>query len=242
MRTILLAMLTLALAGCGDTNEPRPLVVFAAASTTDVMTQLIEAYGEPADCSFASSSMLARQIEAGAPADVYLSANAAWMDHLAERGLIDPSTRRDAAANQLVVIVPTGGSASLDADFAGRLALGDPQHVPAGIYARQALERMNLWPSLQSRVVAAIDARAALRYVETGEAQLGIVYAGDAQASSRVTIIERIDPAMHDPIRYPVAAIKGGNVRAERFIAYLVSEDAAEIWRAAGFEAISNKQ
>jgi molybdate transport system substrate-binding protein len=240
MRSILLLM-TIALIGCGRADEPRPLVIFAAASTTDVIRRLIDQYPEPVDCSFASSSTLARQIEAGAPADIYLSANMRWMDELAGRGLIDPATRRDAAANRLVVIAPLDGDVALDARFTGRLSLGDPEHVPAGIYAKQALERMSLWSSLEQRVVGAVDARAALRYVETGEAQLGIVYASDAKASSRVKIVRTIDASMHEPIRYPIAAVRGGDERALKLIEYLVGKEAASVWRAAGFEPIFNE-
>ena len=241
MRSILL-MMAITLLGCGRANESPPLVIFAAASTTDVVRQLVDQYGEPVNCSFASSSTLARQIEAGAPADVYLSANAQWMDELADRDLIVPATRRDAAANRLVVIAPNGGDATLNSDFAGWLAMGDPEHVPAGIYAKHALQHMDLWSALSERVVGAVDARAALRYVETGEAQLGIVYASDAQASSRVRIVQTIDPSMHEPIRYPIAAVRGGDERAARLIEYLVSGEVAPVWRAAGFEPVANGQ
>ena len=150
--------------------------------------------------SVASSSTLAKQIAAGAPADIYFSANVEWMDYLQAHQHIEQDTRVDLLGNALVVIAPTGEPFTVrwakDFDFAGafagRLALGDPDHVPAGQYARQALEKLGWWPVLKSRIAPAPDVRAALVYVERGECAVGLVYATDAAQSDRVITLATV--------------------------------------------------
>jgi len=193
---------------------------------------------------FAGSSILAKQIENGAPADIYLSANPAWMDYLAERGHIDATTRRDLLANRLVVIARVDGAAgSLDVETdltaalgEGRLALGDPDHVPAGIYARQALEAMGLWPALADRLVRTADVRIALHLVARGEAPLGIVYASDAHTFDGVRVAGEIAPGHHAPIRYAIALTAGrDNETARHFLDFLATPDMAALFRRHGF-------
>ena len=152
-----------------DANAGGPVTVFAAASTTDAVKQVADLYekqtGAEVRLNFAASSTLARQIESGAPADVFLSADEKWMDYLADRGLIDPASRRDLLGNRLVVVVPTDSSLHVRMDkafdfpasFEGRLAVGDPSHVPAGRYAKEALETMGWWPALADRLAPGAD-------------------------------------------------------------------------------------
>ena len=167
--------------------------MLAAASTAHVIDEVIGGFeagpGDSVVASYAGTSALARQIESGAPADIFLAANAAWMDHVEAQGLIEPGSRQVLASNRLVFVTgdndvaPFVPSATLDLPTlldGGRLAIGNPDHVPAGIYARQALEALGLWPDVQSRLAPAADVRAALALVARGEAPLGIVYATDA--------------------------------------------------------------
>ncbi len=223
-------------------------LVFAAASTTEALNEAAAAFaaagGGQVRGVFAGSSLLAKQIENGAPADLYLSANPAWMDYLLEGGYIAAATRRDLLANRLVVIAPASRSAGdLDVETgliaalgAGRLAMGDPDHVPAGIYARQALEAMGLWPALADRLIRTADVRVALHFVARGEADLGIVYASDAIAFDGVRVVGEIDSAHHAPICYPVALVAGrGNDTARQFLEFLVTPQMAALFRRYGF-------
>ena len=169
------------------------MVILAAASSAHAIDEAIGQFDAgPEDrvvASYAGTSALARQIESGAPADIFLAANAAWMDHVEALGLIEPGSRQPLAGNRLVFVTgdsdmaPFEPSASLDLGAllaGGRLAIGNPDHVPAGIYARQALEALGLWPEAKERLAPAADVRAALALVARGEAPLGIVYATDA--------------------------------------------------------------
>ncbi|MEE8171320.1 MAG: molybdate ABC transporter substrate-binding protein [Alphaproteobacteria bacterium] len=226
------------------------VLAFAAASTTEALTEAAEHFASAGQGRvrgvFAGSSILAKQIENGAPADIYLSANPAWMDYLARRGHIDIATRRDLLANSLVVIAPanspSGGALDAPADIVaalgdGRLAVGDPDHVPAGIYARQALEALGLWPALQDRLVRTTDVRVALHLVARGEAPLGIVYASDAGAFEGVRVAGSIASAHHAPIRYPIALVAGrDNPTARRFLEFLATPEMAALFRRHGFE------
>jgi molybdate transport system substrate-binding protein len=191
-------------AGEGAASAPRPIVVYAAASLSEVLQQLAadfhRAGGPEVRISFASTAVLARQIEAGAPADVFIAADRAWMDYLRERSLLQDGSERALAGNRLVLIAPAdspvrppqaGGAALLArapllaALGSGRLATGDPDAVPLGRYARAALQRLALWDELGGRLVRADDARSALAFVARGEAPLGIVYATDARSEPR---------------------------------------------------------
>lgn len=252
-----LAWLVLA-TGCGrapapDATSSRTITVFAAASTTDVIdaaaARFEASHGVKVECSFGASSTLARQIRAGAPADVFLSADEVWMDELENADLIVPGSRGDLLANRLVLIVPAGSTLPIESsrgfDLAGsrpdirRVAIADPAHVPAGRYARQALRSLGWWDRLDDRVVPALDARAALRLVELGEADLGVVYATDAHVSDRVETRGEIPADTHDPIRYPVAQCRGASPFAAAFIDHLRSDAAATIFREAGFATVS---
>ena len=225
------------------------VLAFAAASTTEVLTEAAEQFARAGHGRvrgvFAGSSILAKQIENGAPADIYLSANPAWMDYLAARGYIISATRRNLLANSLVFVVPANSPASgaLDAETDivaalgdRRLALGDPDHVPAGIYARQALEALGLWPELENRLIRAADVRVALHLVARDEAPLGIVYASDASAFNGIRVATTIAPAHHTPIRYPIALVaRRNNPVARQFLEYLATPEMAALFRSHGF-------
>lgn len=235
MISILLLLLCPALAAAQS--------VFAAASLNSALAELATHY-EEMRLSVASSSTLAKQIAAGAPADIYFSANAEWMDYLQAHQHIEQDTRADLLSNALVIIAPReepfAVSLTRDFDFAGafadRLALGDPDHVPAGQYARQALEQLGWWPVLKSRIAPAPDVRAALVYVERGECAAGLVYATDATQSDRVITIATVPDSLHRPIVYPAAIVKGrANAQVRDLLAFFSSDTAAGIFRKHGF-------
>jgi molybdate transport system substrate-binding protein len=222
--------------------------VFAAASLTAALTEVMEgpaaAEGLQARLVFGASSTLARQIAAGAPADLYLSASTEWMDYLEQEGLVAAETRVDLLAGALVLIAPRGEGfsvewrpgVSLARAFVGRLALADPDHVPAGVYARQALTHLGWWDGLRQRLAPAQDVRAALAFVERGECGTGIVYATDALANDRVELLGRFPADSHDPILYPLAAIRGRDTPAvRRLLAFLQSTSAIEVFARRGF-------
>ena len=229
-------------------------MVYAAASLTSVMQELSRRLAPDLRFSFASSSSLARQIELGAPADVYISAHRQWMDYLQDRALIDVPSRRDLLGNRLVVVVPRGtGDAWSDqnfspdfalspfADLNGRLAVADPAHVPAGMYARQALAALGWWSPLESRLAPAPHVRAALVFVERGECPAGIVYATDAAISDRVQVAATIPDSLHAPIHYPLATVAGrGSPAVDRLLALLQSPAAADLFRLHGFEPLAD--
>jgi molybdate transport system substrate-binding protein len=195
--------------------------------------------------SFASSSTLAKQIERGAPADIFLSANVKWIDYLSERGLIEPGSRFDLLGNRIVLIAPRDSPLRIHiephfklAELLGhdRLAMGDPDHVPAGIYARQALESLGVWNSVERRVARVKDVRAALALVEKGETPLGVVYATDAGKSSKVQILGLFPENSHPPITYPVAIVSGrARALTETFLSFLKSSEAKVIFEKYGF-------
>ncbi len=231
------------------------LVVFAAASLSDVLRALAAELGgwRQVRFSFAASSTLARQIEQGAPAHVFISADEAWMDHLAARGQVDAVSRRLLAGNRLVVVrsgadaaasgVTETTSALREALRAGagprapdRVATGDPAHVPVGRYAQLALTHLGLWDDVALRLVRADNVRSALAFVERGEAAAGIVYATDARVTAQVRVMARFPRSSHPPIRYPAAVVRGAPPAAHAFIDALSSPQAQPLWRAAGFE------
>jgi molybdate transport system substrate-binding protein len=246
VRYLLAAVLVL-LAGVA---HAQPVTVFAAASLTDAMKDIGAAWqkqGHPAlRLSFGASSTLARQIEQGAPANVYASADERWMDYLAKRNLIAPDTRRTLLTNRLVLIVPAdhpehvkiGPDLNLDALLGpdGRVATGDPTHVPVGLYAKQALTKLGLWQKAEPRLAATADVRAALLLVERGEAAAGIVYATDARISPKVMVAGTFPPDSHEPIAYPFAVVKSGDTKdARALMTFLESKQAAAIFAHRGF-------
>jgi molybdate transport system substrate-binding protein len=227
------------------------LTVFAAASLTDAMKQIsdvwVKAGHEAPRLSFASSSTLARQIEQGAPVNVFASADQQWMDYLAKKDLIVAGTRKDLLGNELVLVVPSTNPVHVDIgpnfDLAamlgsdGRLSTGDPAHVPAGIYAEQALRKLGLWDKIASRIAPAADVRSALLQVERGETPAGIVYATDAAASKAVSIAGVFPDNSHNPITYPFAVIKSGDTPdARAFLTFLATPAVREVWTRNGFK------
>lgn len=224
------------------------LTIFAAASLTEVVDTLAHRYAEahaiPVKTSLAASSILARQIEAGARADVFISADREWMDYLADRGLVDAPTRSDLLGNRLVLVAPATAAIRPDPDLpallrrTALLATGDPDFVPVGRYARAALESLGVWPELRERLVRAENVRAALAFVARGEAGLGIVYATDARIEPRVKVVATFPPGTHPAIVYPVAIVHGARPQAGAFVQYLRSAEARALFEAAGFTVL----
>ena len=224
------------------------LTVFAAASLKDALDANVEAYrkktGDRIAVSYAASSALAKQIEAGAPADLFISADLDWMDYLDQRRLIRPATRRNLLGNRLVLIAPAGSnlSVSIAPGFAiakllgrGRLAMADPDSVPAGKYAKASLSALGVWKDVEPRVAAAENVRAALVLVSRGEAPLGIVYATDAAAEPRVKVVGTFPDDTHPPIVYPVAVTASGKAAARAFEDWLGGAEARRIFGKFGF-------
>ncbi|MCF8470980.1 MAG: molybdate ABC transporter substrate-binding protein [Parvibaculum sp.] len=230
-----------------------PVTIFAAASTTDAVSEIAKSFKGISGCEittvFASSSILAKQIDAGAPAAIYLSANESWMDDLETKGRLVAGTRTDILGNELVLIAPEDEPLDFTfdsgADLAaalgtGRLALGNPDGVPAGIYAKEALVTLGLWDNLSPNIVASEDVRGALAWVARGEARAGIVYRTDAQISSEVTIVATIPERSHKTIRYPIALIEDReNKTAREFLAYLEGAAGAAIFARYGFTQLT---
>ena len=229
-------------------SKPPELLVFAAASLTDALADIGAAYtratGQTVRFSFAASAVLARQIEAGARADAYLSADEAWMDYLQARKLIDTSTRHIIVGNRLALIAPADSTIGLRiapnfplaaALGSGRLAMGDPDYVPAGRYARAALTMLGVWQQVADRIVRADNARAALVFVARGEAPLGIVFRTDALFDQEVRIVDLFPDDARLPIHYPAAATAAARSGARRFVAFLTGPAAREIFTKYGF-------
>jgi molybdate transport system substrate-binding protein len=240
-------LLAVLLALSAPVRAQNSVTVFAAASTTDAVQAVVRAFEaeHPATdvrVSFAASSTLAKQIARGAPADLFLSANLAWMDYLAERGAIEADSRVDLLGNRLVLVAPRGAPALADLSALParlgdrRLAIGDPAHVPAGIYAKQALSSLDLWSTVKAKAAYAHDVRAALALVGRGEAAAGIVYATDARISDAVTRIKTFPADSHAPIRYPFAKVAGdGGKAAGALYRFMRSGDARAIFADHGF-------
>jgi molybdate transport system substrate-binding protein len=230
--------------------EPSAITVSVAASLQDAIQQIAPAFeqshaGTKVTFNFGGSGTLAQQIEHGAPADVFLSAAPKPMDDLNAKGLIAANTRRDLLRNQIVLIVPRENTrqASFEAlagsDFR-MIALGEPGSVPAGDYGRQVLQTLNVWPAVEKKLVLAKDVRQVLTYVETGAADAGIVYATDAQQSSKVRVAAVAPETTHQPVIYPVAVVKDSrNASAARaFVSYLAGPEASQIFTRLGFTPV----
>lgn len=230
-----------------------PLTIFAAASLTDALRALAAewaARGHPAPrLSLAASSTLARQIEQGAGADIFLSADERWMDHLQQRNLIVPETRISPIGNALALITPSDQPAQVElargTDLLallgprGRLAVADPAHVPAGRYAQAALEWTGQWAALSPRLARADNVRAALLLVARGEAPFGIVYSTDAATSGGVALAGLFPPESHPPITYPFAITRhaAASTEARALHAFLAGAQARPVWHRFGFMA-----
>ena len=225
------------------------ITAFAAASLTNVLSEAGQAFGQKekhtVTFSFASSSTLAKQIENGAPANLFLSADLDWMDYLEQRKLIADGSRVDLLGNRLVMIAPANSTLTLDlkpgVDLSGLLsggllATGDPDHVPVGKYARQALEKLGTWKGIEGRIARVDNVRAALALVERAECPLGIVYATDAVTSPKVKVVGVFPADSYSPIVYPAALVKGKDTpAARRLLEFLKSPDAKPIFEKHGF-------
>ena len=252
-RALLLAPLAIGLPCLGGPvrGQPgTPITVFAASSLTDSLKAVADAYkarsGVSVTLSFGASSMLARQIEQGARADIFLSADSEWMDYLQKKTLILDASRKDRLVNQLVLIAsPDAKPAPRIAphfDLAGalgdrRLALADPASVPAGKYAKAALMALGVWNSVAAKVVQAENVRVALEYVARGEAPYGIVYATDAKAAP-VRLEGTFPEDSHPPIIYPSALTRTAAPGAKAFLDFLSGPQARAIFEKAGFRAL----
>ncbi len=223
------------------------ITLFAAASTTEAVRAVVESYrtatGSAVTPVFGGSATLAKQIAAGAPADLFLSADEAWMDHLATTRSLAPDTRIALLGNSLVLIaqrdhgfpVTVDRTFDFPAAFAGRFAIADPAVVPIGRYAKQAFTALGWWERLADRLAPVADVRAALRLVEQGEVDAGVVYATDAAASTAVTVLARIPDALHAPVVYPLACTAGARPEARAFLAYLTGPVGRAAFTARGF-------
>ena len=227
-------------AAAGET----PVLVFDAASLTNVIDDLSQAFTDkthvPVKSSPAASSALAKQIEAGAPADVFFSADLEWMDYLDQKKLLKPGSRHDVVGNSLVLIAPADSSVSIKlqkgVDFgAGKMATGDPDSVPVGKYAKAALEKLGAWDKVSGQIVRAENVRAALAFVARGEAPLGIVYKTDALAEKKVRIVAEFPRDTYPPITYPIAVTTHGGATAQQFVDFVRSKPAVEIFKKYGF-------
>jgi molybdate transport system substrate-binding protein len=220
------------------------ILVFAAASTTDALQEIANEYkaqtGHAVTFSFGASSTLARQIVAGGPADVFLSADRAQMDSLEKAGFVRKEDRKDLLSNQLVVVVPERSRLRIDnpRDLANatHVATADPKSVPVGVYARQWLEGLGLWSTLEPKVVPTLDVRAALAAVESERAEVGIVYRTDAAMSQKVRIVYAVPIETGPPIVYPVARVAASKKSAAaEFVSYLTGPTAKAIFTRYGF-------
>jgi molybdate transport system substrate-binding protein len=229
------------------TLQAAELNVFAAASLTDALIEIGAAYekqsGDNIAFNFGASSLLERQIEEGAPADVFFSADEAKMNALAAKGLILKESRESRLSNSLVIVTSTDSDVKIisPADLASpkvrRIALADPKAVPAGIYAKAFLEKENLWPKIESKVVPVDNVRAALAAVESGNIEVGIVFKTDAAISKKVKIVCEVPADAAPKISYPVAVTKNAKQveSAKKFVEYLGSDDTAKIFTKYGF-------
>lgn len=257
-RRIVAAGLAAALAVTGWAplaSASQKLTVFAAASLKDALDAVGAAWkvetGKETVISYAASSALARQIEAGAPADLFISADLDWMAYLAERQLLVPGSEVQLLGNRLVLVAPADSGARLKIvpgfDLKGlvgdgKLAICDVKAVPAGKYAKAALEALGVWASVEGQLAQAENVRAALKLVSTGEAPAGIVYQTDAQAEPKVKILDVFPENSHPPIIYPAAITADSqNAGAAQFLAYLQSPAARKIFTSYGFQPLASR-
>lgn len=249
-RLVRLAVVAIFVSGLAAVSaRAADVLIFAAASTTTIMNQVANLYRtqgmDGAVGSYASSSTLAKQIANGAPADVFLSANEKWMDYVVDKKAVDASTRRDLLTNHLVLVAPADTKWTLaikpgfhlaDALGGGYLAMGDPDHVPAGIYGRLALTALGVWDSIADHVARAADVRAALALVARGEASSGVVYATDAAITPEVRVVATFPESSHPPITYPIAIVAGRDrPEVRRFYDFLMSDTARAVYARNGF-------
>jgi molybdate transport system substrate-binding protein len=251
---LLMVGIALDAGGLSAAEHDRPFIVFAAASLTEALTAVSAAFtqetGIPVKTSFAASSVLARQIEAGAPGTVFFAADEEWMDYLEKRQLLAAGSRKDVLGNQLVLVAPadssatvkiTSGPALVQALGGARLATGDPDSVPVGKYAKAALIKLGVWEQVEGRLVRAEDVRSALAFVARGDAPFGIVYLTDAKNDKRVKLLDVFPRDTYPPIRYPIAMTAGAGADASRFVEFVTGARAAVIFQNYGFELIAGQ-
>ena len=244
------AATVLSVSMAGHAVAAEKITVFAAASLTnamqDIATQYQKKSGVEVVSSFASSSTLARQIEQGAPADLFISADQQWMDYAVDKKSVVENTRYTLLGNDLVLIAPKSDSAksvtiNAQTDWKSllkgeRLAVGDPDHVPAGIYAKEALQKLGAWDTVSPLLAPANNVRAALALVERNESPYGIVYGSDAVASDKVQVVGHFPADSHKPVEYPMAVVKEHqNATVNAFYSYLQGPDAAAVFKQYGF-------
>lgn len=247
----LTALISLMLASAG--LKAAEITVFAAASLTDALKELRTDYARQSSdkvvFNLGASSLLARQIEAGAPADVFFSADELKMDALEEKGLLLPGSRKSLLSNSLVIVIAADSNLKINsaADLAQptvkRIALADPKAVPAGVYSRQYLEGQKLWTAVADKVVPTENVRAALAAVESGNVEAGIVFKTDATISKKVKVACEIKRADGPPISYPAAVIQDSKqiAAAKHFLQYLGSDEATRIFEHYGFVVLSKR-
>ncbi len=252
-REIVLGAGAMLAAGPTAARAQGTLTVFAAASLQESLNAAGAAWtastGAAARFSFGASSAMARQLEQGAPADLFLSADLEWMDWAAQRKLIVPASRRNLLSNSLVLIAPAASKTTLKVGKGmplakalgeGRLAVGDPTAVPAGKYAKAALTALGAWDSVQGKLLPAENVRAALAYVSRGEAPLGIVYATDARADPKVRVVGTFPAGSHAPIVYPGAVTASSrHPRAAAFLGFLQGPEASAVFKRYGFGVLA---
>jgi len=233
-----------------NTLAEQKVTVFAAASLTNAISEIVTDYEsghqQKIQTSLAASSMLAKQIENGAPADIFISADTKWMNYLQDKNLLKTDSKVNLLGNRLVLIAPKGKSFKVEMKpefnltnaFAGKLCTGEVESVPAGIYAKQSLKALNWWESIKARIVGSQDVRAALTLVERAECDAGIVYETDAKVTEKVETIAAFPNASHDAIVYPLSLTKNAKPEASGFYDYLKSEKAKAVFVKYGFTVL----
>jgi molybdate transport system substrate-binding protein len=253
LRMIAVAAVGLCLTPSFARDESKGPLVFAAASLKDALDAINAAWskesGKSAVISYAGSSVLAKQIEESAPADVFISADLNWMDYLAKRNLIKPDTRFNLLGNTLVLIAPKDSSleAKIVPDFPlaaligdGKLAMANTESVPAGKYGKAALTKLGIWDSVKDKIAQAENVRAALLLVSRGEAPLGIVYATDANADPNVKVLGTFPANTHKPIIYPAAVLaQSRSTDAQAFVTFLKTDTANKLFQDQGFTVLA---
>jgi molybdate transport system substrate-binding protein len=246
------AVLALLVAGAPARADAADVLVFAAASLKNAMDDAVSAFekngGDKVSVAYGASSALAKQLEAAAPADMFVSADLDWMDYVQQRSLIQTATRKNFLGNRLVMVEPAASDIKVDIapNFplakllgGGRLSMADPDAVPAGKYGKAALEKLGVWSSVEDKVARAENVRAALFFVTRGEAPLGIVYATDAAAEKGVKIAGVFPENTHPPIVYPIAVTSNSkNAAAAKFLAFLESPAATLLFQKQGFTVL----
>lgn len=251
MKKLSLFLLTLCFVfNAAFTKAAEKVTVFAAASTTNMMDELLGIYnaqGGNAAGSYAGSGALAKQIESGAPAAIFISANQDWADYLDKKGMSEPGTRKNLVGNTLVLIGQAGNKIRVDLTKnpdlvkilnGGKLVIGAPESVPAGKYAKDAFIKLGLWEGLQKNIASVENVRVALAFVSRGEAVMGVVFGTDAASDKNVSVIDVFPANTHDEISYPILMVKGKSTpEAKKLYDFLNGPKAKEIYKKYGFKA-----